>query len=359
MTSDAPGVSGDLDRVRVEGEFKMRRILALVVVMGVLFPHAIAEESIPDAVRRIDAKLQELERAGAGERGPQGPRGERGPAGPRGPQGPRGAQGPKGDSGEANDGSLVAKNQRGQRRVRMSVASNDNGQVIVYNASGRRVAFMGGWDDDSHGGLTLNDNSSKRRVKLSAEGNAKFYNASGKRVVFLGKWSNNEDGGLALYDKDGDRGVELDGAGAVRVNGRKVHDYAELLDLGTREGIRAGSVVAYSAEVDGLVLASKSNARQVVGVISGAGGLRPGMVIGSRKDGSEDFPLSMSGIIYVRVCDEAGPVQAGDMLVPSSVAGVGMRAVDPVAAAGTVFGKALDPYSGAGEGLVLMLVMNR
>lgn len=72
----------------------MRHILALIAVMGVLFPHAVADESIPDAVRRIDAKLKKLERTGAGERGPRGPRGERGPAGPQGPRGRKGQQGP-------------------------------------------------------------------------------------------------------------------------------------------------------------------------------------------------------------------------------------------------------------------------
>ena len=94
-------------------------------------------------------------------------------------------------------------------------------------------------------------------------------------------------------------------------------------------------------------------------MISGAGGFRPGMVIGSRADGSTDLPVAMSGVIYVRVSDEAGAVRAGDLLVPSSAAGVGMRAADPVAAAGKVFGKALQPWSGASEGLVRMLVMNR
>lgn len=52
-------------------------------------------------------------------------------------------------------------------------------------------------------------------------------------------------------------------------------------------------------------------------------------------------------------------MQPGDLLVPSSVAGVGMRSVDPVTATGTIFGKALEPWSGDGEGLVPMLVMNR
>ena len=102
-----------------------------------------------------------------------------------------------------------------------------------------------------------------------------------------------------------------------------------------------------------------ANARPVIGVISGAGGFSPGMAIGSRADESRDLPVSMSGVVYVRVSAEAGAVEPGDLLVPSSIAGVGMRAENSATAYGTVFGKALESWSGVGEGLGLMLVMNR
>ena len=170
-------------------------------------------------------------------------------------------------------------------------------------------------------------------------------------------------GHVSVADNERNARVELigmnTGRGFIRVNGYKVHDYAELFELATRQGIRVGSVLAYDWRAGGLVPASMVNAKQVVGVVSGAGGLTPGMVIGSRKDGSQDLPVAISGVIYVRVSREAGPVEPGDLLVPSSVEGVGMRARNPPSAAGMVFGKALEPWSKAGEGLVLMLVMNR
>ena len=147
------------------------------------------------------------------------------------------------------------------------------------------------------------------------------------------------------------------GDGHIYLEGEFVNDYAELFDLATREGISPGSVVAYDANAGGLIPASAADARLVIGVISGAGGFRPGMVIGSRADGTKDFPVSMSGVIKVRVSSEARAIEPGDLLTPSSVPGVGIRAVDP--APGTVFGKALEPWSGDGEGLVQMLVLNR
>ena len=196
-----------------------------------------------------------------------------------------------------------------------------------------------------------------------------FYNSSGNMIAFIGEWSDASTGGAIFLDEGAERRVDLgvhDGGegfisvkGYVRVNGKKVNDYAEILELATRDGIRPGSVVAYDADEGGIVPASVANARTVVGVISGAGGFRPGMVIGSRSDESSDLPVSLSGVVYVRVSAEAGEIVPGDLLVPSSAAGVGMRTVDPIASAGMVFGKALEPWSGTGEGLVLMLVMHR
>ncbi len=101
--------------------------------------------------------------------------------------------------------------------------------------------------------------------------------------------------------------------------------------------------------------------RRVIGVISGAGGLQPGSVIGNREDGSNDLPVAVSGQVAVRVCLEGGPIEPGDLLVASSQPGVAMRAADPSRAVGAVVGKALEAFgSGEGkEGLVRMMVMLR
>ena len=193
-----------------------------------------------------------------------------------------------------------------------------------------------------------------------------LYSKTGKQIGFFGAWSNKPGGGFYIADGEGtvaiqlsgnkDGGVIIYGERSLHVRGKRIHDYAEILELAVRDGIAAGSVVAWDPRARGLVPASVSNCRLTIGVISGAGGFRPGMVIGSRADGTRDFPVSMSGLVHVRVNGEGGTVRPGDRLVPSSVPGVGMRADDP--APGTVFGKALAPWSGGGEGFVLMLVMN-
>ena len=63
------------------------------------------------------------------------------------------------------------------------------------------------------------------------------------------------------------------------------------------------------------------------------------------------------GIVPAKVCDEGGPVRAGDLLVASSVPGHARRApAQP--AAGTVLGKSLGSLE-KGRGVVEVLLMAR
>ena len=286
-------------------------------------------KTLSDEIDEIDRNLREVRRSSAGTRGPRGEKGPQGDRGLRGAQGPQGEKGPQGEQGPpGKQGPQGAPGSRGPRGSAGSIA----GRAVTLGTTTRGTGQM------------LLKNRREREVVLA----------------FVE--SGSDSGYLGIADSGGSQRVILKvekGQGVVAVDGTAIHDYAEILDLATREGIRAGSVVAWDPDASGLVPASVSNARRVVGVISGAGKFRPGMVIGSRTDGSKDFPVAVSGVIYARVSGEAGPVEPGDLLVPSSAAGVGMRAADPRATAGTVFGKALEPWSGAGEGLVLMLVMNR
>ena len=386
----------------------MRRLIMVLFAIGVGSPPAFAE-NIHETVRRIDEKLHELETIGAGERGPpgvqgpSGPRGSQGAMGPRGPAGSRGATGPRGLRGVAGargpagprgprgfTGARGPAGQRGPQGLRgpkgapgkdatldglnhlliggkaLQLGNDGDGGVFrVNNQNGAERIYLA-VEGENDGFMTMRDANGDRRVRLSADEtnpSLDIYSASDQRIAFIGEWNNTSTGGAFFSDEDGERKVELgvyaDGDGYVFVNGNRAHDYAEILELATRDGIHPGSVVSYDTDAGGIVPASVENARTVVGVISGAGGFRPGMVIGSRSDASRDFPLSLSGVVYVRVSAEAGRIVPGDLLVPSSVAGVGMRTSDPNAVPGMVFGKALEPWSGSGEGLVLMLVMHR
>lgn len=95
----------------------------------------------------------------------------------------------------------------------------------------------------------------------------------------------------------------------------------------------------------------------VAGIISGANGIGPGMVLkkeGSIADGSH--PVALTGRVWAYCdADAAGPINPGDLLTTSDTPGHAMKAADRQRAFGSIIGKAMSPLD-SGQGLVLVLV---
>ncbi len=289
-------------------------------------------ESFPDKVLQLEEDVAKLEEQlyehqrtaclpGAdGPTGRQGPRGSTGRQGDRGHQGARGEQGPFGPPLK-------------HERITFS-----KGRATFYDVSKRAVVEVGSFDD---------------------RGQVKLNNSSGRTVVRLGADHGN-NGYAEFADARGQVRVRIDASG-VTVNDEHFHDYADVFDLETRDGVVPGAVVSLAVDGRGLVPSASAYDPKSVGVISGAGSYRPGLVIGTRADGSHDLAVAMAGMVYVHVCAESGDIRPGDLLVSSSRPGVAMRAADPGRAFGAVIGKALESYTGPAEtaGLIRMLVMGR
>ncbi|EFK10437.1 conserved hypothetical protein [delta proteobacterium NaphS2] len=106
----------------------------------------------------------------------------------------------------------------------------------------------------------------------------------------------------------------------------------------------------------GLMLAQQIYDRKVVGIISGAGGIETGMVLGQTgtiANGSR--AVAISGRVYCLADAENGPIKPGDLLTTSNVPGHAMRVNDYSRAQGAILGKAMSPLD-KGKGLVLVLV---
>ena len=175
--------------------------------------------------------------------------------------------------------------------------------------------------------------------------------------------SNTGYGSLDLVDGSGDNAVSISAQrnGGVRVRGKALKDYAEVFELEQRTATKPGTVMIVT-ERDALARPSlRAYDNRVIGVVSGAGGLEPGMVIGKRTDGTSDLPIALSGVVFVRVTCEGGEIKPGDFLVSSSSVGVAMRAADSTRSSGAIVGKALDKFSlkDNKEGLVRMIVTLR
>lgn len=121
---------------------------------------------------------------------------------------------------------------------------------------------------------------------------------------------------------------------------------------------RAPRMVMVTDDQGRLRTSQKAYDRRVVGVLSGAGDLQPGVLLGQEPSRSDRRPLAVTGRVYCRVDARDVPIGAGDLLTSSAFAGHAMKAADPEQAFGAVIGKALRPLE-TGTDLVPILVALR
>lgn len=104
-----------------------------------------------------------------------------------------------------------------------------------------------------------------------------------------------------------------------------------------------------------LMLSIEPYDKKVAGVVSGAGGVRPGLTLKQEGVTEGDNIVALSGRVYVHATASNGPIRPGDRLTTSGVHGYAMKVTDSSRADGAVIGKAMSGLE-SGEGLVLVLV---
>ena len=169
---------------------------------------------------------------------------------------------------------------------------------------------------------------------------------------------NGTDGDILLYASNGDRNntgaatIHLDGeAGDILLrNG----DCAEDFEVAAPETVSPGNVLSLAGDGK-LHVAREPYDRKVVGIVSGAGDTRPGIVLARDPRSRNRLPVALAGRVNCWVDASYGAVAIGDLLTTSATAGHAMRAADPSRAFGSVIGKAMRPLE-SGAGLVPVLV---
>ncbi len=136
-------------------------------------------------------------------------------------------------------------------------------------------------------------------------------------------------------------------------------DLSENFDVSRagKASVVPGTIVSIDPQVAGkLAVSTEAYDRRVAGIVSGAGGVRAGVLMGqsgSIADG--EYPVALSGRVYARADASSGAIRPGDLLTTSSRAGHAMRVADHARAPGAIIGKAMTPLD-EGTGLVLVLV---
>lgn len=130
-------------------------------------------------------------------------------------------------------------------------------------------------------------------------------------------------------------------------------DFAE--EFTVTDETEAGEVMVLT-ENGTLTQSTKAYDKKVVGVISGAGKYKPGIIMDKQNNTENRKPIAMMGKVYCKVDADVSPIETGDMLTSSDIPGYAMKALDPFKAFGSVIGKALAALK-EGKGLIPILVV--
>ncbi len=294
-------------------------------------------------------------------------------------------------------GHFLLYNTEGLNRLAMTGDTNNGGgQLTILDTSGTSTVSIVGSELGADGAeLRLSESDGTQTITLDAEhanGGCLFQlndengdssilidcqedtyggglirvRDAGSTRVYLGANDGVAGGGIVkLYDDAGNRTITIDadysGEGRIVTEVLQITggaDLSEQFDISTSgTPVQPGMIVSIDPHSVGkLHISEKAYDPAVAGVVSGAGGVKPGMLMGqtdSIVDGA--YPVALSGRVYCLVDAGYGAIKPGNLITTSNTPGHGMKAIDRDRAYGAVIGKAMSSLD-EGRGLVLVLV---
>jgi len=209
-------------------------------------------------------------------------------------------------------------------------------------------------------------NGGEDEFRIDNDGTLRIYDSAHRQTVMVDPEEDTNGPSLRLYNSDGALTIELD-AGYAGPDGRIItdelqitggSDLSEQFDVNPiRTEVKPGMVVSIDPQKPGeLQVSTEAYDKKVAGIISGANGVNPGMLMGQRgteADGA--YPVALSGRVYCLADTTGGPIEPGDLLTTSTVPVHAMRVSDYPKAQGAILGKAMSKLN-SGKGMVLVLV---
>ncbi|MBS1496500.1 MAG: hypothetical protein JSU03_02435 [Bacteroidetes bacterium] len=230
--------------------------------------------------------------------------------------------------------------------------------------------------------IRLDDNNNAKSVILSNTGDAGVndggeiklfsHGNTDSTLILRGSSAAGKGGEIIFVDQStGTRTMEIDGnyTGSARsriiVDELQIKggaDFAEYFDISNIADTKpaAGMLVSIDEKNIGkLVISSKAYDKKVVGIISGANGIKPGMMMGHKNTIADgEYPVAISGRVYVMAEALKHPIAPGDLLTTSDIEGYAMKASHNKKAVGAIIGKAMSSLQN-GKGMVLVLLSIR
>lgn len=273
-----------------------------------------------------------------------------------------------------NDGSRIAMSANGQ--VSIVIHGDSTPSIRLINDDGQTIVSASGGGAEKSGRLELSGPDGEVNTLLVASslfGQSRllvdevlmpggFITAFGLRVVL--KIDPNTLAGVLKLSTSGRTPIILDAdiggnvgkitTDVIQINGGS--DLAERFDIAVDERLAPGVVVVIDPDNPGrLKLSTVAYNRRVAGIISGAGGVKPGMTMAQQGVMDGSHLVSLAGRVYCRCDATQGPIEPGDLLTTSPTPGHAMKVADYAKAQGAILGKAMTPLI-EGRGLVLVLV---
>ena len=219
----------------------------------------------------------------------------------------------------------------------------------VYGTSNPRIVI--GAPSSASPEINLQRGAEAYQIFMNSDNDLVFFN-DGTRAIL----TETGDMGIGTYSPD----EKLHVVGTVKCTELKItggSDIAEPFDVKEEEIIQPGMVMSIDPDNPGrLKVAETAYDHCVAGIISGAGGISPGMIMGqsgSMADG--EYPIAMTGRVYCQADVSGGSILPGDLLTTSDTPGHAMKVTDYTKAHGATIGKAMTCLE-KGTGLVLVLV---
>jgi hypothetical protein len=251
--------------------------------------------------------------------------------------------------------------------TKAALTTDDNGgSLVLYRDDNHTGAELYG----NHGKVILHQDNHQVGVELLGDviggggGPAILLNTVDGRTGVYVDGDHGGAGGLWVYGTNGTPVIELEGndGGEGKITTQVLEikggsDLSEQFNVCPGVGtVEPGMIVCIDTERPGeLRVSDRPYDATVAGVVSGAGGVKPGMLMGQQGTvANGKHPVALTGRVYCRVDASYGSIKPGDLITTSGTPGHGMRA-DPARAAGAIIGKAMTPLAD-GRGLVLVLV---
>jgi hypothetical protein len=170
-----------------------------------------------------------------------------------------------------------------------------------------------------------------------------------------GVWGRSANG-IGGYFTGGTYALIADGRARVDILEIAGADVAEKFPS-SDDNVEPGTVMEIDPENPGqLRMAREAYSTRVAGVVSGAGDIPTGTILGNLP-GSEDAPaIALSGRVWVRCDAGSAAIAPGDLLTTSDTPGHAMKATQRERAHGTILGKSMTALAQGERGLVLVLV---